>query len=103
MAYDNLAYAELRRDVRDDVHHRARAIMANGEWLQLVVVNVSAGGFMARCDSELTPGDALRITLPAIGARLAEVKWALGGRIGCAFERAVPPPDYRRMLGTISR
>ena len=72
---------EHRQEPRDEVHHRARATdLASGCPLPMLVVNLSPGGLMARCEVPLTPGDRFRVVLPAAGTR--EVRWALGGRIG---------------------
>lgn len=103
MAYGNAAMADGRRENRDEVHFRARAVHADGRSLQLLVVNISPGGFMARCDSDIADGSRLRIALPGRGMQMAQVRWALGGRIGCQLERSIPLAEYHQLLATLTR
>ncbi len=103
MAYGNLAMTDGRREARDEVHYRARGTHADGRALPLLVVNISPGGFMARCDVEMAEGDTVRIQLPGVGHRPAEVRWALGGRIGCQFAAPIKLGDYYELLATLLR
>lgn len=99
----NLAYAALdQREVdRDEVHFRARAFGPDGQPLELLVVNISPHGLMARCDAVLKEGDHLRLTLPAAGVVTAEIRWALGGRIGCHFPVAIDRATYYETLAVM--
>jgi hypothetical protein len=101
MPLSNLAYSDVRRENRDEVHYRARGQASDGAVLQLLLVNASTGGFMARCEAALTPGDRIEITLPQLGRRTAIVRWALGGRIGCEYEQAIPLARYYELLGVL--
>ncbi len=103
MAYGNLAFSDVRREDRDEVHYRARGTRAGGAALPLLVVNMSPHGFMARCEAEIAEGERLRITLPGVGTVTAEVRWALGGRIGCQLERPVPLGNYYELLAALTR
>lgn len=94
---------EGRAEPRDEVHHRTRGRTAGGLPLSLVVVNTSAGGMMARCDAIFHPGDKLTVTLPLVGEVAAEVRWALGGRIGCQFDKPLAPSRYYALLGLLGR
>lgn len=95
------AYAEIRREDRDEIHYRARAFGPDARALTLLIVNISPHGLMARCDADFEPGQKLRVNLPTAGSVVAEVRWSLGGRIGCQFERAVPLASYYEMLATL--
>lgn len=95
--------AEERSSPRDEVFLRTRGTGPAGRPMTLVVVNLSQGGLMARCPLPLATGDRVRIELPLLGMMPAEIRWALGGRIGCQFDRAVAAEPYYRMLGTIDR
>ena len=95
--------SEDRSEGRDAVHHRTRAHHPDGRLLPLVVVNTSAGGLMARCETRVEPGDRLRIDLPVVGAVQAEVRWALGGRIGCRFLATLGLGQYYELLATLRR
>ncbi len=96
------AHNEYRHEPRDEVHHRARATdLAASCPLPMLIVNFSPGGLMARCEMPLAPGDRFRVVLPGAGARIAEVRWALGGRIGCQFEQPIPLLDYAYALAAM--
>ncbi|URW77129.1 PilZ domain-containing protein [Sphingomonas donggukensis] len=103
MPIGNLALSDDRREDRDEVHYRTRAIHADGRSLQLLVVNISPHGFMARCESPLADGDAVRVMLPGLNNRAAKVRWALGGRIGAQFDSPVPLAHYYELLAILMR
>ncbi|WP_326524544.1 PilZ domain-containing protein [Sphingomonas sp.] len=103
MAYGNLAYRDERDVTREEVHHRTRLTLADGRSLAVVVVNISPHGFMARCEAVLAEGDAVRIALPGVGATPARVRWSLGGRIGCQFDRMVGLAPYYELLAALLR
>ena len=103
MPNGNLAYAEIRREDREEVHHRTRCIHHDGRTLQLLVVNISPHGFMARCEAPIADGDGLRVTLPGVGVVPATVRWALGGRIGCQFDRPIALAHYYELLAIVLR
>lgn len=100
-ALGNLAVADDRREMRDEVHYRARAFGPDARQLNFLVVNVSPHGLMARCDAPLKTGDRLRVILPGTGSLGAEVRWSLGGRVGCRFERAIDLATYYELLATL--
>ncbi|NWM20091.1 PilZ domain-containing protein, partial [Escherichia coli] len=66
--------------------------------LNFVIVNISPHGLMARCDDPVETGDRIRVVLPHAGTVVAEVRWALGGRIGCQFERAIDLASYYELI-----
>lgn len=92
---------EGRSAPRDEVLHRTRAVAEDGRSFPLTIVNISEGGFMARCDAALGSGDRLTVELPVLGRAVAEVRWILGGRIGCRFEQATPPVIHVALLGAL--
>jgi hypothetical protein len=101
MISGNLAYAEIRREERDDVHYRVRAFGPDARDLRLLVVNISPHGMMARCDTCFDPGERIRVTFPGVGVKTAEVRWSLGGRIGCQFDTAIDLASYYELLTLI--
>jgi PilZ domain len=103
LGYGNLAFADNRLIDRDEVHYRARAYGPDARQLTFLVVNISPHGLMARCDGMFEPGDRLRVQLPKVGVVAAEVRWALGGRLGCQFDPAIDLAGYYEMLATIVR
>lgn len=92
-----------RSEPRDAVHHRTRAVHPDGRLLPLLIVNTSQNGLMARCDAPCEPGDRLRIDLPQIGHVMAEVRWSLGGRLGCKLERPLGLAEYYTLLSALRR
>lgn len=92
-----------RSEPRDEVLHRTRASRADGTQVELVVVNISARGLMARCGAPIEPGERIRVRLPEIGSVPAEVRWALGGRIGCLLDHIIPFDRYPALLAVMTK
>lgn len=101
MTIGNLAYADERMVARDEVHHRARAATADGRSLPLLIVNISPHGMMARCEIDIAVGERLRLVLPMVGSVVSEVRWSLGGRVGCLFERPIRPAAYYELIAVL--
>jgi hypothetical protein len=97
----NAVPAEVRREDRDEVHYRARAFGPDAKALTLLVVNISPHGVMARCDECYAVGERIRLTLPVVGVLIAEVRWSLGGRIGCQFDRPIDLASYYELLALL--
>ncbi|QDZ07657.1 PilZ domain-containing protein [Sphingomonas panacisoli] len=96
-----LAYTEKREVPRDEVDYRARAYGADAQPLSLQVVNMSAQGLMARITGDRPVGERMRITLPIVGVIGMEVRWSLGGRIGCELDRPIGMADYYELLAAL--
>ncbi len=94
-------FYDVRSEPRDEVHYRARAHDAAGRATTMLVVNISPGGLMARCDDGHEPGAVVRVTVPVLGQVAGRVRWSLGGRIGCQFDRPIAPRDYRALLAVL--
>ena len=92
-----------RTEARDAVHHRTRATRADGRIVPLTVVNTSPSGLMARCETPCNEGDRLRIELPGVGMLPVEVRWFLGGRIGCRVVNPLDLNGYYEMLSALRR
>lgn len=92
---------ERRQSERDEVFYRTRASAPGLGSFSAQVVNISANGFMARTETEVAIGQTLSIRLPVIGEVKAEVRWSLGGRIGCQFVRMIDLASYLELLGTL--
>ena len=101
--YGNLAFADNRSVDRDEVHYRARAFGPDARQLTFLIVNVSPHGMMARCEAVFEIGDRIRVQLPKVGVVIAEVRWALGGRVGAQFERAIDLASYYELIATMVR
>jgi hypothetical protein len=96
-----MAYVEKRDASRDEVHYRARAFGGDARPVSILVVNLSAQGLMARVDMDRPVGERLRITLPVVGVVAAEVRWSLGGRIGCELDHQISMADYYEVIAAI--
>ncbi|MEO7691561.1 MAG: PilZ domain-containing protein [Sphingomonas sp.] len=88
---------------RDEVHYRARALGPDDKMLSLLIVNLSALGLMARADTNYDVGDQLRVTLPVVGTVVAEIRWTLGGRLGCQLTRPIDLASYYDLLAALVR
>ncbi|MES2754403.1 MAG: PilZ domain-containing protein [Pseudomonadota bacterium] len=97
MPLSNLAFASDRREHRDEVHHRTKATGPGGAALTLLIVNISPRGLMARCDTAIAVGTQLSLTLGHAPV-VAEVRWALAGRIGCEFVAPIAANAYYALL-----
>ncbi len=97
----NLAYSDIRREERDEVHFRARAFGPDAQPLTLLIVNISPHGLMARCETDYAIGSRIRVNLPLVGVVVAEIRWSLGGRVGVQFEQAIDRASYYDLLATV--
>jgi len=96
-----LAYSDRRDVPRDEVHYRVRAFGTDARPVSILVVNMSAQGLMARVDDDRPIGERLHITLPVVGVVVAEVRWSLGGRIGCELDQPISIADYYDLLAAL--
>lgn len=103
MASSARDYTDVRAEQRDEVHFRARAFGPDNQLLSLTVVNISARGLMARCDAEYAIGEVIRVHLPVVGQIAAEIRWMLGGRVGCQLDRTIPLSEYYALLAAMVR
>jgi hypothetical protein len=92
---------ERRESEREEVYFRTRANADGLGQFPVQIVNISANGLMARTDTDVPIGGALSFRLPIVGDVRAEVRWALGGRIGCQFDRMIPLAPYLELLGIL--
>ena len=92
-----------RAVARDEVHYRARAFGPDAQQVSLLIVNLSALGLMARADLSYTVGERLRVTLPVVGVVVAEIRWSLGGRLGCELDQPIDLADYYDLLAVMVR
>lgn len=93
--------ADDRALARDEVHYRTRGLGPDSRHISLLIVNLSAMGLMARTDAVYAVGERLRVTLPVVGVVVAQIRWTLGGRMGCELDRPIDLADYRVMLAAM--
>jgi hypothetical protein len=101
LSFGALNHSDGRAEARDEVHHRSRALLADRRSVPVLIVNLSPHGLMLRSDAPVSVGEWLRIQLPVVGEAQVAVRWALGGRIGCQLERAIPANRYHAVLGAM--
>lgn len=94
---------DARGELRDEVYHRTTATLDDGTAMSLLIVNISPSGLMARTIDQAAPGAMLTLTLPVVGRIRAEVRWALGGRLGCRLKRSIGATRYYEMLAALGR
>lgn len=92
---------ESRAEPRDEVLHRARAMRRDGSTVTITIVNLSPHGLMARCEDTIGAGERLSVMLPVAGLVRAEVRWALGGRIGCQLDVPIAIGRYYELLAQV--
>ena len=56
------------------------------------LTNVSARGFSAVSETEITPDTTLGVSVPGFGIKRAEVRWATAGEFGGRFDSCLPVP-----------
>ena len=103
MGLERHSINDKRLDERIPVCHRTRAVGSAGQPLSLVIVDLSANGLMARCDTEIAAGSRIQVMLPVIGMCFAEVRWSLGGRIGCELEQPIGLESYYEVATMLTR
>lgn len=103
MAATAQTFIEKRESPRDEVDYRARAYGGDAQPVGLHVVNMSAQGLMARVAGDRPVGERLKVNLPVVGVVTAEVRWSLGGRIGCELDRPIGMAEYYELLAVLLR
>jgi hypothetical protein len=53
--------------------------------VEVIVRNVSTGGFMAECPDPVRIGSYVALDVPGLGSVHAQVRWQLGGNMGGMF------------------
>lgn len=98
-----LAETDQRNAAREEVFYRTRGTSPRSGAIQMQVVNISACGFMARTEGDFDVGDIIQLRLPVVGSVSAEIRWALGGRVGGQFEHMIDLAPYLSLLTEMVR
>lgn len=93
-----VAFHDQRRVDRDEVFCRTSVTIGRSPPARAVLVDLSPLGGMVRCEALAEPGTPILIKLPGLGDVQATVAWSIMGRIGMAFDRVIPMPDYDALL-----
>lgn len=89
---------ESRRAARDLVSFRASLEGHGAVRGQLLMVDISPFGFMARTPATFDRGELVTVRLPVLGGVRARVVWSLAGRVGAEFVDAIEPSRYATLL-----
>ena len=96
---DRVDIGEPRRN-RDSLFLLARVRMgASGDWAEVRVRNLSAGGLMAEIAQALAIDTPLELELRGIGKVSGRVAWQAEGRTGVAFDAEIDPMKARKPVG----
>jgi hypothetical protein len=81
------------RPPRHVAEEQAALLLGSSGEAPILVRNVSEGGFMAECERFMRIGSRITIAWPGHGVRHAQIRWALPGRFGAAFQEAASQDD----------
>ncbi len=80
------------RAPRIDTNITATVTDADGETMNVIVLDISREGCRLRTTSELHAGDRIAINVDRYGSYLADVRWARGEEAGAIFLEPVVLP-----------
>lgn len=87
-----------RRDLRRTMQLLAPGKTAKGQFAEVLIHDLSTGGFLVQTEAPLSIGESIEVVLPRTGARQAEVVWTSGSYFGCRFLQPVPPASVSAAL-----
>lgn len=96
-----LTVTDMRRATRHPVDHHVIGEHRRLGDVHLHIVNLSAHGFMADGQLDLSRGERVVIRLPVVGRIEAHLIWATAERAGFQFERIIRLDDFIRMIDTL--
>lgn len=96
-----LTVTDMRRATCHPVDHKVIGEHRRLGDVHLHIVNLSAHGFMADGQLELSRGERVVIRLPVVGRIEAHLIWATAERAGFQFERIIRLDDFIRMIDTL--
>jgi len=73
---------------------------SGGKPVDARLLNMSADGFAALCSATLPIGSRISLFLPELGRLSAQVRWALGARVGAVFT-VEPDEAARQYIGNL--
>lgn len=88
---------------RDEVQYRVRGLGPDAKPVDLLIVNLSAMGLMARTNARYQVGERVRLMLPVVGTVVAEIRWSLGGRMGFELDRTIDLAEYYALLAVMTK
>jgi hypothetical protein len=70
---------------------------------QILVVDISPGGFRAEAGEEIAEGGEVWLKLPGFEAKRSRVIWRKGGEVGCEFETALHDREIQLIVAPAPR
>ncbi len=74
-----------RRSRRTEIEINAVVDAGPGRRVNVVILNVSAHGIMARSDATFVPGRPVTVTGPGLDQTAGRIAWLRDGHLGIAF------------------
>lgn len=93
-----LSVTDMRRSTRHPVDCRVIGEHRQRGDIHLHVVNLSAHGFMAQGELDLSRGERVVIRLPEVGRIEAHLIWSSGDRAGFQFERIIRAHEFVALI-----
>jgi hypothetical protein len=93
---EEVRFGHLRAETRDSMLLMATLRRPGRGEVTIKVRNLSAGGLMAECDTNLSRGEVVDIDLRGIGWVAGTIAWMAGGRFGVAFAASIDPKLARK-------
>jgi len=93
-----LSVTDMRRAARHPIDYKVIGEHRRLGDIHLHIINISAHGFMAGGDTQLTRGERVIIRLPKVGRIEAHMIWATEDRGGFQFERIIRPDDFFTLI-----
>lgn len=93
---------EARRARRVEVCYRCEISGPGLVAVPGLIVNISPIGCMIRCTAEVMPDTTVSFVLPVLGTWRGRIAWAIGARIGIAFDETIAETPFEVMLGHMS-
>jgi hypothetical protein len=84
----------VKRGARASLDLPAGITPSGGKPVDARLRNISADGFSALCSASLPIGSHICLSSPKLGRVSAQVRWALGARVGAVF--AIEPDEAAR-------
>jgi hypothetical protein len=80
------------RAPRKAVDVKTVVLLPDDREVSITLTNISARGFTAVSETEISPATKIGINLPGFGIKRAEVRWAASCEFGGRFDCVLPAP-----------
>ncbi len=98
-----MAAVNRRRTQREEIHADTLMTDREGRLSGVRLLNLSEEGFMAVTDVDQVEREPIRIDMPILGWKRADIVWVLGERIGAAFREPIAPHLMAAIVRDVQR